>query len=191
MVLVAITGLMGSGKDTAASIFLKDGFVRRSFAGPLKEIGILFGFTQSQIYGTQEDKLEINKEWGVSGRHFLQKFGTEVGRNYLPQAIPDMKMNDQTIWIRLMDIYCNQHPEEDIVITDLRFHDEAKMVKARGGKIIKIERPSSDKDTGQHTLHASERDIPDIEADYTIVNDGTLDEFLNMVTKVYYMIEGC
>jgi hypothetical protein len=191
MVLVAITGLMGSGKDTAAAIFLKNGFVRRSFAEPLKEIGIIFGFTQSQIYGTQEDKLEINKEWGVSGRHFLQKFGTEVGRDYLPQAIPDMKMNDQTIWIRLMDIYCNQHPEEDIVITDLRFHDEAKMVKARGGKIIKIERPSSDKDTGQHTLHASERDIPDIEADYTIVNDGTLDEFLNMVTKVYYMIEGC
>ena len=191
MTLIAITGLIGSGKDTAAAVFLKNGFMRRSFAGPLKEIGMLFGFTNSQIYGTQEDKLEINKECGVSGRHFLQKFGTEIGRDYLPKAIPDMKMNDQTIWIRLMDIYCKQHPEQNIVITDLRFHDEAKMVKTRGGIIIKIDRPRPDKDTGEHTLHASERDIPDIEADYTVVNDGTLDEFLNMVTKIAYMIEGC
>ncbi len=194
--IVAFTGLIGSGKDTAASIFIKHGFKHLTFAGPIKQIAKIFGFTEKEIYGTQKEKLAINKEWGISGRYFMQKFGTEICRDYLPTAIPEMNMNGQTIWIRLVDIYLKQHLNENVVITDLRFLDEAKIIKEYGGTIIKIIRPSciskgdtlekgvSKGDTFLESVHASEIDISKIEGDYTIFNDGTLEEFQKKVIDI-------
>ena len=56
--IIGITGKIGSGKSTLAQILEeKFGYTEYSMATPLKEIGRIFGFTEEQLYGTQEQKL--------------------------------------------------------------------------------------------------------------------------------------
>jgi len=170
--IIGLTGNIGCGKTTAA-VYLTEhmDFVEYSMAGPLKKIGEIFHFTPEQLYGTQEQKLEINEHWGISSRHFLQKFGTEICRNALPQAIPDMKIGG-TLWVRLFEIEQALHPETNYVISDVRFLDEAECVMRLGGKVIRIVRDTEK--TGQEHQHASELELNKIEAGQTIYNNKRL-----------------
>jgi hypothetical protein len=165
--IIGITGNIGSGKTTAAEHLKSKGFVEYSMAGPLKKIGELFHFTHDQLYGTQEQKLEVNEHWGISARHFLQKFGTEVCRN----ALPDMKI-ESTLWVRLFEIERSLHPTTNYVISDVRFLDEADCVHKLGGKVIRLVR-ETDK-TGSEHVHASETELAKIQADHTIYNNKRL-----------------
>jgi len=72
--IIGISGFIGSGKTTAANYLVQKGFKEYSMAGPLKKIAEIFHFELHQLYGTQEQKLELNKYWNISGREFLQKF---------------------------------------------------------------------------------------------------------------------
>ena len=101
LTLIALTGSMNSGKTTISNYLTHTyGFTEYAFANPIKDIGLTLGFEKHQMYGTQKQKLEINQYLNISGREFLQKFGTEIGRNLLPQIIPSMQLGE-SIWIRL------------------------------------------------------------------------------------------
>jgi hypothetical protein len=129
-ILVGIIGEIGVGKSLVASYLInKFNFHEYYFSKPIKDIAINMGFTHNQVYGTQENKLEINKYWGVSGREFLQKFGTDIGRNMLPSALPSMNMGSSgSPWIRLFEIYWEKMIEADdvraLVVSDCRYPDE-------------------------------------------------------------------
>jgi dephospho-CoA kinase len=172
-VVIGITGRIGSGKSTAAEYLIKNGFKEYSMAGPLKKIGEIFHFDQHQLYGTQEQKLEINEHWEISSRHFLQKFGTDICRNELPRVIPDMKIGD-TIWVRLFEIERAKNPTINYVVSDVRFLDEAACIKRMGGKVIRVVRDTEC--TGAEHKHASELEMEKIEPDHTIDNNGSLEQ---------------
>ena len=61
------------------------------------------GFTDVELYGSQKEKETINEFWGISGRTFMQKFGTEICRVELPKAIPNMNFNNKCLWSRIME----------------------------------------------------------------------------------------
>ena len=86
--IIGISGEIGCGKTTVCK-YLKNEhqFIEYNFANPLKQIGTILGFSDKELYGTQQDKLLINPLWGVSGREFMQKFGTEVVRDTLPTIL--------------------------------------------------------------------------------------------------------
>ena len=179
--IIGITGKIGSGKTTAAEYLKTKGFVEYSMAGPLKKIGEIFHFTHDQLYGTQEQKLQINEHWEISSRHFLQKFGTEVCRGALPEAIPDMKIGS-TLWVRLFEIEQAMHPNTNYVISDIRFLDEAASIIRLGGKIIRIER-TTDK-VGQEHQHASEVEMEQIVQDFRIINDYRLSDLYTLLDLI-------
>ncbi len=57
--IVLITGNIGSGKTLASTILQEEfGYHEYTFSEPLKKIAIILGFTEQQIYGTQDQKLE-------------------------------------------------------------------------------------------------------------------------------------
>jgi hypothetical protein len=65
-----------------------------------------------------------------------------------------------------------------VVITDLRFKDEAEAVWAVGGSVWRIRRPETDELVTGLKGHASENEqdsIPDSKCQAVIMNDGTLD----------------
>ena len=173
--LIMLTGHIGSGKTLAAGILAKYGFKEEMFASPIKEFAKSIGFSQSEVYGTQIQKQHVNKFYGVSGREFLQRFGSEVCRDALPDAIPNMKLNDRTLWARVMEKKIRNH--ELICVSDGRFTDEAALIKEYGGIIIRLNR-SCDvvEDDSDESIHQSETQLDDIVADYTIDNNGTVEE---------------
>ena len=199
--LIMLTGSIGSGKSTAAEILTKYNFIEDFFAKPLKDFGLSLGFEHHQIYGTQEQKLEINQFWGISGREFLQKFGSEVCRDALPGIIPGMNFNNRTLWARVMESKIQKHKR--LVISDGRFLDEAALVKEYKGVIIRLKRrpagnttvntsvdTSADKPIGDFTTHKSETEISAIKADYEIDNNGSLEDLENQLIGILSN-EGC
>lgn len=182
--LIGITGKIGSGKSTAASYLQKQHYLMEySMAGPLKEIGAVFGFTQEQLYGTQEQKLQIHPYWGISSREFLQKVGTELFREQLPKVLPNMKIK-RTIWCEIFRLKYEQQ-DHGAVVSDIRFLDEVDTIHEMGGTVIRIVRPGLD----ESSTHRSELEMDSIKADYTIVNDGTLNDLYSRLDTCIEEIE--
>jgi dephospho-CoA kinase len=180
MSLICIIGNIGSGKSTASNILKQYGYEEITFANPVKEIGLILGFENKDLYGSQEDKLKINEFWGVSGREFMQKFATNIMRNELQKHI-NMNMDGKTIWVRLCEKKIIQMLKENkkILVSDGRFPDEIDMIKQYNGIILKIDRNNS-YDLG----HESESYISKIKYDKIIDNNGTLDDLENEIKKL-------
>ena len=194
--LVGIKGKIGSGKTTSAKILTEQFyFIEYAMADPIKTIAITLGFTKPEVYGTQSERLTPNAFWGVSGRHFLQKFGADVCRDFLPTQIPEMS----DIWVRLFERFLLESRDKNIIISDVRFLSEEAAIRKHGGIIIEINRdvpiapePSPNdmdkkddldgwfkvdvKNKPAHEQHKSETEQDQIKADYIIPNTGTLEE---------------
>jgi hypothetical protein len=110
-------------------------------------------------------------------RMILQFIGTEGFRRV-----------DKDVWVKhavaraaaLMagDPLEGLHPKQFVVITDCRFKSEMDAVKAAGGAVWRIRRPSTDNAAQGIAGHASENEmdtIPDSLFDRVINNNATLD----------------
>jgi hypothetical protein len=185
-IIIGITGKINSGKTTISNYLEEEyEFKQYSFADPIKNMAISFGFRHHEVFGTQEQKLEINKHWGISGRHFLQKLGTDIFRDIVPKVIPDLNLGASgSPWIRAFEIHMlEQNKKKDIVIGDVRFVNEAESIQKLGGCIIKICDSSLKKDDGT-SKHASETEMDNIHGNFVIYNTGTLDELYCKIDSI-------
>jgi len=181
--VIGFTGKINSGKTSAAQYLVSEGYSEYSFADPIKRIAEIFGFEKHQLYGTQEQKLEVNTHWKVSGRRFLQRFGTDVCRDALPMLMPELGLQEsESLWIRLWQIEMQRYPERLYVISDVRYPDEAEAIRRLGGLIIRLtctlpERTGSTigRDSSVHA-HASEQMQSQIQAHHEINTDGSVQE---------------
>lgn len=85
----------------------------------------------------------------------MQTLGTEWGRRCL----------GDDFWLRVWEA---TRPFGPVVVDDVRFPNEAEFLRARGGRIYRIERVGSIGDR-----HVSERAHLEIPVNGVIVNDGT------------------
>jgi len=194
--LLGLTGNIGSGKTTVSDYICNKRFgwtfTEYSFAKPLKEIALILGFTEKEVYGTQEEKTKINNFWGVSGREFLQKFGTEICRDTLPNVI-DMGLKKESLWIRLFKLFMTKNKENFIVVSDARFTDECQAIKDMGGYIIKIirEENKENKENKEQislkfTNHKSEKELNDIKPNVILKNNCSLEELKKKLDSLLY-----
>jgi hypothetical protein len=160
--LIGLCGAAGSGKDTVASIL---GFDRVAFADPLYEmVSIITGMTPDEMRDREAKERPV--DWlGQSPRQLLQTLGTEWGRATV----------SETIWIdtamrrvrRLLDA------GRDVVITDVRFDNEAAAIKAAGGVIWQVVRGEGGIQ-GLAARHASEAGVSPVLIDRVLGNWGSL-----------------
>lgn len=179
--LVIFVGKIGSGKTAAANILKKYDFEEETFAEPIKHFLLTIGFNYEDVYGSQEEKLKVNKFWNVSGREFMQKFATDIMRNQLKLILPQLDLGDSTIWVRAMEKKILNNPLKNIVIGDGRFPDEIMLIKKYGGVVIKINRPTN---IENKSVHESESYFDSIKPDYEIVNDGTFEDLENKIKNI-------
>jgi hypothetical protein len=173
--IIGLTGKKGCGKSTVAD-YLQSSWLygQYAFADPLKSgLFEMFGVSYNSLYGTETQKNEVDPFWNVSGRQLAQVVGTELFRDYLPTLLPSL----HNIWIRRMEKTLLTSPFSYIVISDVRFGDEAAFIRAQGGLIIQITRNYPPPD-----LHSSENQT--IAADYTIDNDTTIKELHRKVDSL-------
>jgi len=166
--IIGILGKKYHGKDTVAN-YIKESreIVHLSYAEPLKEAcRILFSFNDDQLYG---DKKEVEDEfWNITPRQVYKFIGTDLCRKQMKQIIPHV---NEDFWVECMRRRL-ETINKDIVISDVRFPNEAKLIKEKGGIIIKVSRPLIE----DNDEHESESLVDYIEYDYAINNSGTLIE---------------
>ncbi len=166
--IVGITGFIGSGKSTAANYLSeKYGLKQESFASNLKDaVSCIFGIDRNLLEGVVDRELrELPDEyWSqklgnpTSPRFLLQYIGTDLFRGWKPD-----------IWVWSLEKKLGPNS----VIADVRWKNEAEMIKRKKGIIIRID-PRVDPDPS--TIHYSEKEVLEITPDYVIRNDGTVNE---------------
>jgi len=171
--LILLVGNIGCGKTTAANILVnKFNFVEYTFASPLKEFALSIGFNKQDVYGTQEEKNMINQNFGISGRQFMQRFGTDIIRENSKHLFDGHVDN---VWVRAMEMRIKKSENKDIVVSDGRFLDEAKLIKDLGGIIVRLRRNNS----SFASNHVSEMELNNIIADVEYCNDGSMEDMKN------------
>lgn len=162
--LIGLVGRAGEGKDTVA-MHLEDewAFTHLAFADCLA--GMLHAlFEHTGIDGAwmvERDLKEQPTALGYSYRHLAQTLGTEWGRGL-----------DAQFWLRAteLSITAGGLDGEKLVISDVRFLNEAEWVRARGGVLVRVVRP----DALPARDHVSETQQALIECQYTLWNTSTL-----------------
>jgi hypothetical protein len=171
-VIIALSGRAGSGKSTVARLL---GGKEISFAEPLKRFcQEVFAFTDEQVWGPSEcrnapDTRYPRADGGfLTPRHALQTLGTNWGRECY-----------ENVWVDLGIRRALACPEPLVVITDCRFVNEAKAVRAAGGEVWRVVRPGAGL-AGAAGLHPSEAEqesepFSDL-VTRTVFNDGSVDQ---------------
>lgn len=203
MTLIGISGKVGSGKDTIGEIIQKlcltnkgPQFEIKKFAGKLKQTASLLTGISIEKFEDQEFKKTIlGSEWGkttkqnplnaiepfkditfvemMSVRDLLQKLGTEAMRNGL----------HENVWVNAL--FANYTEDKQWVITDVRFPNEFKAIKEKGGIVIRVNRPgygNSMKELAE--AHPSETALDGHDFDYVIENDGNLEKLISKVKEI-------
>ena len=200
--IVGLLGFIGSGKGTAGDILKDMGFTPVSFAKGVKDVTAeMFGWPRHLLEGDTQRSREWreqpdefwSKEFGKSftPRYALQLMGTEVGRDVF----------HKDFWVIKLKKYIEDNPEQNFVITDVRFENEIKFVHDQSGILIEIERgvrphwydiaakanrgePKAEQHMLFHSgVHESEWRWIGGEIDHTIQNSGTVEDLKNNLIK--------
>jgi dephospho-CoA kinase len=172
--LIGLSGKAGAGKSTVGDYLAgAHGYAQFAFARALKEVvQKIFLFTDEQMTFGKEIG---DPRWKVSPRLCMQWLGTDILRDVWPD-----------IWIRhlrqeIMDfLYINgQRP---IVVTDVRFRDEAEALKRMGAMLVRLRR---DKVHRRVMGHVSETALDGWEGwDYVVENDGSLQDLAQRIETI-------
>lgn len=189
--IIGIIGPKGSGKSTLANI-IKEQYKYEilSFASTVKDISsIIFGYDRELLEGsTIESRIwreTVDKNWSqilnkdITPRITLQIIGTEFGRNIL----------GQNIWVEVLkNKIFNQDLNQNyknVIISDIRYENEAQFIRNNKGILIRVSKSNSE---SQSEIHSSEIELYDINEDYIIENNGTVEQLeqkiINLLNKV-------
>lgn len=168
--LIGLHAKAQHGKDTVAN-HLHDAhnFTRMAFATPLKDMLIALGVPRANLDAPELKDVVI--DWiGQSPRQLMQSLGTEWGRGLL----------DDEIWLRhaARRMVYMKKLGPNVVVTDVRYANEAQWVRAQGGRIWHV---LSERPTTAHNDHSSEAGLPVGDDDITLFNNAGIADLQHLV----------
>lgn len=154
--IIGISGKIQSGKDTIANYLVnKYGFIRIGFADKLKEIA--------------KDLFEWNGLKDKNGRTLLQNLGYA------------MRLINENIWVNY--VLNNLDLNKQYIISDVRYENEAEILKENGAKLWRIERKLDR--NNEADKHLSEIDLDNYgKFDIIIDNNGTIEELYKKIDEI-------
>lgn len=173
--LIGFIGQKRSGKDSAANALATHGWKIIKYADGLKTmlraylayVGVAPDHIEQMLEGSLKE-VPNAQFCGHSTRWAMQSLGTEWGRDLI----------GKNIWINATLAHAAAL-DRPVAISDCRFPNEAKAIKDAGGVVIRIHRDGLAVDS-----HPSEQLIASIPEDYTIYNNGTLDDLHRKVLQL-------
>lgn len=178
-IVIGFTGYKQSGKNTVASS-LGLLFATTKSIHPISDIyfeAFAKGVKQrvADAFGIDVKTVEDCKQHPLV-RRVLQYTGTEWGR----------EEDGQDVWVKDLASRVQQLPLKKrivVIITDVRFINEAEWIKKQDGCLVRIEREG----LKNNDLHQSEVEIDKIQSpDFRLYNDGKSFVKLNGDVKVLF-----
>lgn len=162
--IIGIVGQAGVGKTTVADLLANAGYKRVKMAAPLKAMLRALGLTDRELEGDLKHE-PCRLLGGKTPRHAMQTLGTEWGRELID---PDLWL---TAWseeaVRVL-----AGTAAGAVCDDMRFANEADMIRRLGGTVVKVVGPRRSGMADAAYGHQSETQIESITPDVVIQNFG-------------------
>jgi hypothetical protein len=168
------------GKDVAAQALCRDlGFRRVAFADPLKALA----------YGSNPMMLAHQaSNVGIGAGHLRQlvnSFGWDGVKDQFPEArkflqnlgVAGRETFGEDFWVN--QALNHVSPGENIVVSDVRFANEAVAIQNAGGKVVRINRPGK-----VATGHISETALVDFPFDAEVDNNGSIVELEHKIVEL-------
>lgn len=168
--IIGFTGKKGHGKTTASShatqvleqkgykvihLRFKDAIIEtmwNKLNGTLTQFGVHYGMSIEELFDKKPPMMRV----------LMQEVGTEIYR-----AInPDYWVLE---WYKKLHVVTQEVKEEEslVVLTDdVRFVNEFQLLKAKGGKLLRINRTGYDDGIGNN--HATETEMDTFSPDYVL-----------------------
>jgi len=205
--IIGISGKIGCGKDTVGMIIqalsikktrdfgsrysnepleylknyegkpnLKGGWPIKKFADKLKECtSLIIGCSRDQLENQSFKNTPLGEDWRIfnsdeilTPRKILQLLGTECGREII----------HPNIWVNAT--LSSYKPGDNIIITDVRFPNEAESIKDREGLLIRVNRKTDN--NSDHPSETSLDNYPNFH--YIIDNNGSIEELVEKVKEI-------
>jgi adenosyl cobinamide kinase/adenosyl cobinamide phosphate guanylyltransferase len=182
MTIIGISGKARSGKDTFAEMLAKElnktsypPYVMMAFANELKlKCQRDFDLSYEQLWGDSKEELDkryIKYETQVdmepvviywTAREIMQNYGAFY------------RTIDRQFWVKNLFKVIEEKEYKNVIITDVRYTNEADYILEQGGIVIRVEREN--KDAVHNDTHPSEVELDDYKKfTFTVVNNFTLE----------------
>tara|TARA_R110000822_G_scaffold1894_6_gene9070 strand:- start:257 stop:946 length:690 start_codon:yes stop_codon:yes gene_type:complete len=175
-------------------------FEIKKFAGKLKQTAsLLTGIPVKDFEDQEFKKSYLGEEWATVRNHPLNsipvfedvKFNELMSVRELLQKLGTEAMRDglhTNVWVNaLFADYkgpkLSQYNPSNWIITDMRFPNEMEAIVERKGITIRVTRPVKKSKTTAK-LHPSETSLDKAKFDYEIMNNGTIDNLIDMVREI-------
>lgn len=201
--IIGICGFIGAGKDTIADYLVGfHGFRRDSFAGTLKDaVAAVFGWDRELLEGRTPEarawREQVDPWWAqrldmpaLTPRWVLQYWGTEVCRTGF----------HDDIWIAALEARLARRSDHT-VISDVRFPNEIKAIRAQGGKMVWVQRGTmphwhdiasranrgdlkAQEWLANNNIHSSETAWVGTNFDYVVSNNSSIEELFRQIKNL-------
>ena len=191
MILIGLGGKLRSGKDAVADRLVSEyGFAKVGMSDPLHEallkldpiVAPLPGAESASLHSMRYSNLieeigYVRAKERPEVRRLLQTLGTNIVRD----------MIDVDAWTRIMGETVRKLREQgrDVVVSGIRFPNEAAKIRQLGGDLVWVTRPAEGA-----SAHESEDSIRPQEFDFGIPNIDTLDVLYSKVDNLVEVLEG-
>jgi hypothetical protein len=169
--IIGFCGRAGAGKDTAAQLlqdlwwpeFAEFGaasarVTRVALADPMRDMLRALGIPAEYLSDRALKEAPI-PGLDRSYRQLAQTLGTEWGRN----------CNGEDFWLKVAGLKI-RNAKGLVMITDVRFPNEADWLRAQGGYLVRIDRPG----VAAVNPHPSEQYADSLRVDYVLDNSGSI-----------------
>ena len=177
--LIGIAGYARAGKDTVAQyIAMRYSYKKAAFADGIREALIALNpdITVKHPQTRENARMPLQiavfafgweelKTVSPDVRPLLQRFGTEVGR----------QLWGDNFWVNRL--FLQNIGERKLVISDVRYWNEAQEIRRKGGEVWLIQRPNGHPANG----HPSESNLENYDFDRIFTNDGSEDELFDRI----------
>ena len=174
--LVGLIGRAGAGKSTVSAYLEHEfAFEQVAFADPIfAMVMALFQAADVDENWAMERALKEKPTpvLGLSYRRLAQTLGTEWGRQVL----------GDDLWVRIAAHKAQQTLQMDlsVVISDVRFPNEAAWITGMGGVLVRVQRP----DVERVHPHVSESHVISLPQHHTLINGGSFATLEDQVDRL-------
>ena len=165
------------GKDEVARFLTYRGYYHTSFAKPMyKVVNDVYGIETSNL--TDFDKEEkIYQPWDMTLRQILQSIGDAF------------RMLDNEFFLKclMVDIGKNAEEGQHVVVSDVRYDNEAEFIRSLGGTVVHVQRPV-DIEKYKINPHSSEVGVERTTDDLDIFNNSTLEHLESQVVNLTILL---